>query len=301
MAGNSSDLGILIILIMIIAVVVIIKKNTTSSSPSPTPPPTPPTPPPPKSNGFAVVTPSSILPSDKKSIIILPSVEKVFIPGRLNPITPPGIGIPQCISQIKDNSGFILGTYDYDKDQGYVYKTNSLTNPSWTDTQVPFGNGIIPTSLEQINDKTYVLVTYIFQFTGKGNTVYQSNSSALDSTTIWNQLDTRTSNFINTVIQAQDNTFYHTLSDGGLYSSNTLDFSKAWNAITTVDDKSASIKLFSIKQLYDKSFLGIGCLSSTINDPRNLLYSTPSISGNSSTWTLVNLVPYFTSITEILN
>jgi hypothetical protein len=53
--------------------------------------------------------------------------------------------------------------------------------------------------------------------------------------------------------------------------------------------------------LYDKSFLGIGCLSSTINAPRNLLYSTPSISGNSTTWTLVNLVPYFTSITEILN
>jgi len=189
-----------------------------------------------------------------------------------------------CFTQLKNNT-IIFGGYNVNNGKTEIYKVsdiNNLTNSTLIST-LPSTVVALVLSITQINDESYVTVVGapLDAPTDYGNTVYQS--SLLEGP--WTPLTNFPEN-IYSLIQKTDGTFYYTVSTGiPLYSSSTLS-STQWT------ETPSQIPIYTISQLNDGSFVGIG---NSDDASKNNIYT----SNDAIVWTLQNSRYYCLNISQI--
>jgi len=188
-----------------------------------------------------------------------------------------------CFTQLKDNT-IIFGGLNVNNSNTEIYQVsdiNNLTNSTLI-PNFPSNIGLV-LSITQILDDSYVTVVGSSRIVQSdfGNTVYQSRSLAGPWTPLTNFPDN-----IASLIQTKSGTFYYTTLDGlPLYSSSTLS-STQWT------ERPSQIPIYTISQLNDGSFVGIG----NSDDPRyNYIYT----SNDTIVWTLQNSRYYCLNISQI--
>jgi uncharacterized repeat protein (TIGR02543 family) len=187
-----------------------------------------------------------------------------------------------CFTQLKDNT-LIYGGLNVTSSKSEIYKVTDINNITTTSTLL---SSTLPAtaevmSINQILDGSYVMVLGVDRrYDQPEGYAYQSSSLAGP----WTQLSNFPNN-MSSLIQTKSGTFYYTTLDGILYSSNTL-------SNTQWTQSPAGIVIYSMSQLNDVSFVGVG----NGDDPRyNYIYTSSDTIG----WTLQNDKYYCYNISQI--
>lgn len=290
---KSSQLFMLLLLLLVIGAVgfFLLKKDKKKPKPNPaTPPPSTDT------NKFLAIVGDET--TKTSSLVVIPSLSAPVSSGVK--ISSPPAGIPTCITQLNDKSGFIVCTYEAQNVTSHIYKTSDINNPTWTDLNIPNLSEWVITSIKQRKDESDRFIMVMTKPTRIGNSIYETGNDKLASGSsigVVKEFTDQTNRAIALIQLKDDGSFFYIDTTGILYNTTNTDLgswddANNWNIISTTLNNNP-LPLVRIYQLLDTSFIAVDLANQNI-------YSTNEITNGTSSWVLENNTGKFIDISEIL-